>query len=54
MTKITPSNIACTDIPKVVIQVDEFVVCSVEIAENKRIYEFYEIWLPHDFKLCRI
>ena len=44
ITKITPSNRAYTDIPKVVIQVDEFVIGSVEIAENERIYEFYEIW----------
>ena len=48
ITKITPSNRAYTDIPKVVIQVDEFVVGNVEIAENERIYEFYEIWFPHD------
>ena len=48
ITKITPNNRAYTDIPKVVIQVDEFVIGSVEIAENERIYEFYEVWLPHD------
>ena len=47
-TRITPNNRAYTDIPKVVIQVDEFVVGNVEIAENERIYEFYEVWLPHD------
>ena len=48
ITRITPSNRAYTDIPKVVIQVDEFIVGNVEIAENERIYEFYEVWLPHD------
>ena len=48
VTRITPNNRAYTDIPKVVIQVDEFVVGNVEIAENERIYEFYEVWLPHD------
>ena len=48
ITKITPNNHAYTDIPKVVIQVDEFVVGNVDLAENERIYEFYQIWLPHD------
>ena len=48
ITKITPNNKAYTDIPKVVIQVDEFVIGAVEIASNERIYEFYEVWLPHD------
>ena len=48
LTKITPSNVAYTDIPKVVIQVDEFVIGNVDISVNERIHEFFEIWLPHD------
>ena len=48
LTRITPSNRAYTDIPKVVIQVDEYIIGNVDVAENERIYEFYEIWLPHD------
>ena len=48
ITKITPNNHAYTDIPKVVIQVDEFVIGNVDLAENERIYEFYQVWLPHD------
>ena len=48
LTRITPDNRAYTDIPKVVIQVDEFVVGSVEVSKNERIYEFFQIWLPHD------
>jgi len=48
ITKITPNNHAYTDIPKVVIQVDEYVVGNVDLAENERIYEFYQVWLPHD------
>ena len=48
LTRITPNSRAYTDIPKVVIQVDEFVIGSVEVADNERIYEFFEIWLPHD------
>ena len=48
ITKITLSNRVYTDIQKDVIQLDEFIVGSVEIAENERIYEFYKIWLPHD------
>ena len=48
ITRITPSNRAYTDIPKVVIQADEFVVGNVDISENERIYDFYQIWLPHD------
>ena len=48
ITRITPSNRAYTDIQKVVIQVDEFVIGSVQVAENERIYDFFECWLPHD------
>ena len=48
ITKINPSNRAYTDIPKVVIQVDEFIIGNVKVSENERISEFYEVWLPHD------
>ena len=48
ITRITPNNHAYTDIPKVVIQIDEFVVGNVDLAENERIYEFYQVWLPRD------
>ena len=48
VTTITPNNKAYTDIPKVVIQVDEFVIGSVEVSINERISHFYEVWLPHD------
>ena len=48
ITRINPSNRAYTDIPKVVIQVDEFIIGNVDVSENERIYEFYEVWLPHD------
>ena len=46
--KVTPSTQAYSDIPKVVIQVNEYIVGNVEISENERISQFYEIWLPHD------
>ena len=48
ITRITPSNRAYTDVPKVVIQVDEFIIGNVDVAENEKIFEFFEIWLPHD------
>ena len=48
LTRVTPSNKAYTDSPKVVIQVNEYIIGNVDIAENERIYEFYEVWLPHD------
>ena len=48
ITRITPNNYAYTDIPKVVIQVEEFIIGNVNAAENERIYQFYEVWLPHD------
>ena len=51
ITRITPSNRAYTDIPKVVIQVDEYIVGSVDVTESERISEFYEVWLPHDDEL---
>ena len=48
ITRISPNNMAYTDIPKVVIQVNEFIIGNVDIAENERIYQFYEVWLTHD------
>ena len=48
ITRITPNNYAYTDIPKVRIQVNEFIVGTVEIAQNEKILQFYEVWLPHD------
>ena len=51
LTRITPNNRAYTDIPKVVIQADEFIIGSVDVADNERIYEFFQIWLPHDSDL---
>ena len=49
ITRVTPANRAYTDIPKVVIQCDEYIVGNVDVSENsERIYQFYEIWLPHD------
>ena len=48
LVKVSPTNSAYTDIPKVVIQADELLIGSVDVSENERIYEFYEIWLPHD------
>ena len=53
ITRVTPSNRAYTDIPKVVIQTDEYIVGNVDVSENERIYEFYEIWLPHDSELVQ-
>lgn len=48
LTRVTPNNRAYTDIPKVVLQMDEFIVGNVDVSQNERIYEFYEIWIPHD------
>ena len=48
VTKITPNNRAYSDIPKIVIQVDQYIIGNVDVAENERINEFYEVWLPHD------
>ena len=48
ITRITPNNRAYTDIPKVVIQVNEYIIGNVDVAENERIFQFYEVWLTHD------
>lgn len=48
LTKITPNNKAYTDIPKIVIQVDEYIIGNVDVSESDRINDFYEVWLPHD------
>ena len=48
LTKITPNNKAYTDIPKIVIQVDEYIIGNVDVSSNDRINDFYEVWLPHD------
>ena len=51
LTRIFPSNKAYTDIPKIIIQVDEYVIGSVDKSENERINDFYQIWLPHDSEI---
>ena len=48
LPKISPNNRAYTDIPKVVLQVDEYIIGNVDISNNERISQFYEVWLPHD------
>ena len=50
LVKSTPINKAYTEMPKVVIQVNEFIVGSLDITkmDERYISEFYEIWLPHD------
>ena len=51
LSRITPSNRVYTDIPKIVIQVDEFVIGSVDVSNKNEIFEFYQIWLPHDSEI---
>ena len=48
ITRITPNNYAYTDIPKVRIQVGEYIIGNVDVSNNERIFQFYEVWLPHD------
>ena len=50
LTKITPEQRYYKDMPKVVIQVDEYIVGSLDVTEmdENHILEFYEVWLPHD------
>ena len=50
LVKTTPINKTYTEIPKVVIQVNEFIVGSLDITkmDEGNISEFYEVWLPHD------
>ena len=50
LAKIIPKEITYDKIPKVVIQVDEYIIGSLDITEmdNATISEFYEIWFPHD------
>ena len=50
IVKITSNKKTYNDIPKVVIQVDEFVVGSLDVTEmdDRLITEFYEVWFPHD------
>ena len=51
LTKITPNGRAYTEVPKIVIQVDEFIIGNVDISENEKIFEFFEVWLPHDSEI---
>ena len=50
VVKVSPPNKAYTEIPKLVIQVDEYIVGTLDITEmdERYISEFYEIWFPHD------
>ena len=50
IVQASPSSKAYTQIPKVIIQVDEFIVGALDVTEMDEQYisQFYEIWLPHD------
>ena len=48
ITRITGINQAYTDIPKIIIRVNEYIIGNIDVATNERISEFYEVWLPHD------
>ena len=48
LIKISQNNRAYTDIPKIVLQVDEYIIGNIDISNNERISQFYEVWLPHD------
>ena len=50
ITKIHTNSKSYTEYPKVVIQVNEYIIGNVEVSEssNTNIFEFFEIWLPHD------
>ena len=48
ITSISQNNRAYTDIPKIIIQANEYIVGNIEISENERISQFYEIYLPHN------
>ena len=51
LARIIQNNTSIKEIPKVVIQVDEFIIGNVEVSKNEGIFELFEIWLPHDSKL---
>ena len=48
ITRISQTSMAYTEIPKVIIQVNEFIVGNADVAKNERISHFYEVWLTHD------
>lgn len=48
ITTFTTSNQAYTDTPRVVIQVNEYIIGNVDVSQNERISQFYEVWLPGD------
>ena len=48
IARINPNSQAYTDTPKVVIQVNEYIIGNVDLGQNERISQFYEVWLPHD------
>ena len=56
IVKITSNKKTYNDIPKVVIQVDEYIIGSLDVTEmdERLISEFYEIWLPHDSEQIEI
>ena len=48
ITKIIASSQSQKDIPKIVIQVDEYIVGNVDVTTPDKITQFYEIWFSHD------
>lgn len=51
ITKLSPSSSSYIEVPKIVIQVDEFVVGNTKVANDDKIFDFYEVWLPHDSEI---
>ena len=48
IANIRNRNYTFTESPKISIKVDEYIIGSVDLSENERINQFYEIWLPYD------
>ena len=51
LARIIPNKTPINEIPKVTIQVDEFIIGNVEVSKNEGIFELFEIWLPHDSEI---
>ena len=48
LTRLFQSNYTYLDIPKIIIDVDEYIVGNVDVSQDEKIYQFYEILLPYD------
>ena len=48
IAKIMPNNFGYTDIPRITIQVNQYIIGNVDLVQKEKYSNFYEVLLPYD------